>query len=123
MSAGDVVEGTKIAVGNVVTGKVESIQPFGVTLRLGPGQSGLVPNSEMGTPRGTDHAREFPPGTEITAEVISVEQGGRRIRLSRQRAIVREERAEVERHGRSMQSASLSTFGDLLAKAQRDKRH
>ncbi len=122
VSAGDVVEGTQIAVGNVVTGKVESIQPFGVTLRLGPGQTGLVPNSEMGTPRGTDHAKEFPPGTEIVAEVISVEQGGRRIRLSRQRAIVREERAEVERHGRSMQSASLSTFGDLLAKAQRDKR-
>ena len=122
LAAGDVVEGTQVAVGNVVTGKVESIQPFGVTLRLGPGQAGLVPNSEMGTPRGTDHAKEFPPGTEITAEVISVEQGGRRIRLSRQRAIVREERAEVERHGRSVQSASLSTFGDLLAKAQRDKR-
>jgi len=93
-----------------------------VTLRLGPGQTGLVPNSEMGTPRGTDHAREFPPGTEVTAEVISVEQGGRRIRLSRQRAIVREERAEVEAHGRSAQAASLSTFGDLLAKAQRDKK-
>lgn len=121
-AAGDVVEGTSVAVGNVVTGKVESIQPFGVTLRLGPGQTGLVPNSEMGTPRGTDHAKEFPPGTEVTAEVISVEQGGRRIRLSRQRAIVREERAEVERHGRSAQAASLSTFGDLLAKAQRDRK-
>jgi len=122
LSAGDLVEGAPVAVGNVVTGKVESIQPFGVTLRLGPGQTGLIPNSEMGTPRGTDHAKEFPPGTDIPAEVISVEQGGRRIRLSRQRAIVSEERAEVERHGRSMQSASLSTFGDLLAKAQRDKR-
>lgn len=121
-SAGDVVEGTAVAVGNVVTGKVESIQPFGVTLRLGPGQTGLIPNSEMGTPRGTDHAKEFPPGTEIAAEVISVEQGGRRIRLSRQRAIVREERAEVERHGRTAQAASLSTFGELLAKAQRDKK-
>jgi small subunit ribosomal protein S1 len=122
MSAGDVVEGTRVAVGHVVKGKVDSIQPFGVTLRLGPGQSGLIPNSEMGTERGTDHAKAFPPGTEIEAEVISVEQGGRRIRLSRQRAIVREERAEVERHGRSTESASLSTFGDLLAKAKRDKR-
>jgi small subunit ribosomal protein S1 len=120
-AAGDVVEGARIAVGNVVTGKVESIQPFGVTLRLGPGQTGLIPNSEMGTPRGTDHAKEFPPGTEIAAEVLSVEQGGRRVRLSRQRAIVREERAEVERHGRSTQNTSLSTFGVLVAKAKRER--
>jgi small subunit ribosomal protein S1 len=122
LAAGDVVESARVAVGNVVTGKVESVQPFGVTLRIGPGQSGLIPNSEMGTARGTDHAKEFAPGTEIVAEVLSVEQGGRRIRLSRQRAIAREERAEVERHGRSAEAASLSTFGDLLAKAQRERR-
>jgi small subunit ribosomal protein S1 len=122
LATGDVVEKAAVAVGSIVTGKVESVQPFGVTLRLGPGQTGLVPNSEMGTPRGTDHAKEFPPGTEIAAEVLSVEQGGRRIRLSRQRALAREERAEVERHGRTAQNASLSTFGDLLAKAQRERR-
>jgi len=122
MAAGDVVESTPVSVGNVVTGKVESIQPFGVTLRLGPGQSGMIPNSEMGTARGTDHGKEFPVGSEIAAEVLSIEQGGRRIRLSRQRAIAREERAEVELHGSTAPSASLSTFADLLAKAQRDRR-
>jgi small subunit ribosomal protein S1 len=121
VAPGDEVQAASTSVGSIVTGKVESVQPFGVTLRLGPGQTGVVPNSEMGTPRGTDHAKEFPVGTEITAEVLSVEKGGRRIRLSRQRAITREERAEVERHTRTAQSASLSTFGDLLAKAQRDR--
>ncbi|MEW6268390.1 MAG: S1 RNA-binding domain-containing protein [Thermodesulfobacteriota bacterium] len=122
IAAGDVLEATSTTVGSVVTGKVESVQPFGVTLRLGPGQTGVIPNSEMGTPRGTDHGKEFPPGTEIAAEVISVDKGGRRIRLSRQRALAREERAEVERHTRTAQRASLSTFGDLLAKAQRERR-
>lgn len=121
-AAGDVVAASEVRVGGIVTGTVESIEPFGVTLRLGPGQSGLIPNSEMATPRGTDHAKEFPPGTDIVAEVISVEKGGRRVRLSRQRAIAREERAEVERHTRTAQTASLSTFGDLLAKAQRERR-
>ena len=48
---------------------------------------------------------------------------GRHRRFGRELVAVREERAEIERHDRSMQSASLSTFGDLLAKAQRDKRH
>ncbi|HEY8517965.1 MAG TPA: S1 RNA-binding domain-containing protein [Candidatus Binatia bacterium] len=122
VAAGDVLETPQLAVGSVVTGKVEKIEPFGVTLRLGPGQTGLIPNSEMGTPRGTDHAKEFPPGTEISAEVLSIDKGGRRVRLSRQRAIAREERAEVERHTRTAQNTSLSTFGELLAKAQRERR-
>jgi small subunit ribosomal protein S1 len=122
IAPGDVLDAAPTSVGSIVTGKVESVQPFGVTLRLGPGQTGVIPNSEMGTPRGTDHAKEFPPGTEISAEVMSVEKGGRRLRLSRQRALAREERAEVERHTRTAQTTSLSTFGDLLAKAQRERR-
>lgn len=121
VAPGEEVQAQPVAVGAIVTGKVESVQPFGVTLRLGPGQTGVIPNSEMGTPRGTDHAKEFPVGTEITAEVLSVEQGGRRIRLSRRRAIAREERAEFERHARSAQATSLSTLGELLAKAQRER--
>ena len=72
----------------------------------------------MGTPRGTDHARDFPPGTEITVEVMSVEKGGRRSRLSRARAIRREEREEIERHARTQDAGPLSTLGDLLRAAE-----
>src|SRR5256884_4201687 len=41
-----------VAVGAVLTGTVDRIEPFGVFVRLGPGQTGLVPNAELGTQRG-----------------------------------------------------------------------
>jgi hypothetical protein len=54
--------------------------------------------------------------------VTAVEQGGRRLRLSRVRAVRREEEAEMDRHGKSQGKVSLSTFGDLLEKAKERKR-
>src|SRR5262249_45254383 len=121
-AAGDVVQGAALSVGTTVSGKVEDVKPFGVLLRLAPGQTGVIPNNEMGTPRGTDHAKEVPAGTEITAEVTAIEQGGRKLRLSRARAIRTEERAEMQRHTQTEQKGSLSTFGDLLRAAQEKRR-
>src|ERR671918_2653383 len=80
-----------VAVGAVVTGSVERVEPFGVFVRLGPGQTGLVPNAELGTARGTDHRRMFPAGSELKVLVLAIEEGGRRIRLSREKAPVHEE--------------------------------
>jgi small subunit ribosomal protein S1 len=113
---------TELSVGSLVTGKVEAVMPFGVMLRIAPGQTGVIPNNEMATPRGTDHAKEFPPGTELSAEVVSIEAGGRKIRLSRARAEKREERAELERHGKPELTGGLSTLGDLLKQAQQKRK-
>jgi small subunit ribosomal protein S1 len=87
---------SRIAVGSVITGSVERIEPFGVFLRIGPGEIGLIPNGEMGTPRNTDHRRDFPPGTEVKVAVLSIEDGGKRIRLSRAAALRMEEEAETK---------------------------
>ncbi len=114
------VEPISMRVGRNVTGWVEEIRPDAVLLRLGPGQRGGIPNVEMGTGRGADHKADFPPGTEIEAEVLRIESGGRRARLSRKRAQRRAERAEVERYNRSQSDAGFSTFGDLLARARAD---
>src|SRR5262249_38332471 len=87
---------SQIDIGTVVTGTVERIEPFGVFLRIGPGQVGLIPNAEMGTPRNTDHRKDFPPGTTIKVAVLSVEEGGKRVRLSRTEALRLEEEAETK---------------------------
>ena len=87
---------SQIAAGAVVTGTVERIEPFGVFLRIGPGQVGLIPNAEMGTPRNADHRKDFPPGTEVKVTVLSIEDGGKRIRLSRAQALRMEEEAETK---------------------------
>src|SRR5699024_4122415 len=78
--------------------KVDRIETYGVFVRIGPGQVGLVPNEEMGTERGADHKKDFPPGTEVDVEILAVEEGGKRIRLSLQRGKERRAQDEAERY-------------------------
>lgn len=122
MAVGEKVEPLALRVGAAVTGRVEEVQPGAVVLRLGPGQQGVIPNAEMDTPRGSDHKADFPLGTEIEAEVLRVESGGRRARLSRKRLQRRQEREEIARHAKSQSIESLSTLGDLLQRARDAKR-
>lgn len=122
LEPGEKVEPVPLKVGRNVTGRVEDIQPGAVVLRVGPGQLGVIPNPEMGTPRGSDHKAEFPIGTEIEAEVLRLESGGRRARLSRKRAQRKAEREEIERHSQRQSIPSLSTFGDLLKQARDEKK-
>ena len=111
---GTQIEST-IAVGGVVTGTVERIEPFGVFLRVGPGQVGLIPNVEMGGAKNTDYRKEFPPGAEIKVAVLSIEDGGKRIRLSRAQALRMEEDAETR--GYMDTARKGSGFGMTLGEA------
>jgi small subunit ribosomal protein S1 len=117
---GEQLEST-VAVGAVVTGTVERIEPFGVFLRVGPGQVGLIPNGEMGTPQNTDHRKGFPPGTEIKVAVLSIEDGGKRIRLSRAQAQRMEEDAETKGYIRDA-ARKDGGFGMTLGEALRRSR-
>jgi small subunit ribosomal protein S1 len=83
-------------VGTVLVGTVERIEPFGVFVRLGPGQTGLVPNAELATARGTDPRKSFPIGSEMKVLVLAVEDNGRRIRLSQAAAVAQEEKVEAQ---------------------------
>ena len=96
----DAVPGAQIestvTVGAVLTGSVERVETFGVFVRLGPGQTGLVPNAELGTNRSTDHRKAFPVGSELKVLVLDIEDNGRRIRLSHAQAVTLEERSESQ---------------------------
>jgi small subunit ribosomal protein S1 len=87
---------SSVVVGAVLTGTVERHEAFGVFVRLGPGQTGLVPSAELGLPRGGDARKAFPLGAEMKVFVLAIEEGGRRIRLSREKAIAHEEQAETQ---------------------------
>jgi small subunit ribosomal protein S1 len=112
---------SKIAVGAIAAGTVDRVEPFGVFVRLGPGQVGLIPNAEMGTSTGADHRKEFPPGAEVKVAVLSIEDGGTRIRLSRAQALRMEEDAETRAY---MQDAARqgTGFGMTLGEALRQSR-
>jgi small subunit ribosomal protein S1 len=108
-----------VAVGAVLTGTVERVEQFGVFVRLGPGQTGLVPNAELGTARGADHRRMFPVGTEMKVLVLAIEEGGRRIRLSREKALAHEEQAETQAYIKD--AAQKSGFGMTLGDFLKDR--
>jgi len=105
-----------VAVGAVHAGTVERVEPYGVFVRLGPGQAGLVPSAELGTARGADHRRAFPIGSEMKVLVLAIEDGGRRIRLSREKALAHEEQAETQayRKDTARKGGFGMTLGDFL---------
>ena len=118
---GEQVDST-LAIGSVVSGTVDRVEPFGVFVRIGPGQVGLVPNAEMGTQRGADHRKDFGEGTEMKVVVLGIEDNGKRIRLSRSKALAQEERAETQAYlkGATPQGRGFGvTLGDLLAQSRR----
>jgi len=113
---------SRVEVGAVLKGTVERHEPFGVFVRLGPGQTGLVPNTELGTQRGTDYRKAFAVGTELKVLVLAIEEGGRRIRLSHTQALAREERAEAQEylHDSGAKSGGFGlTLGELFRQARR----
>jgi len=121
VAPGERVDST-LAEGAVVTGTVERVEPFGVFVRLGPGDVGLIPNAEMGTAQGADHRKAFPPGTAVTVAVLAIAEGGKRISLSRARALLREEQAETQAYLReaSHKGAGFGlTLGDILRQSRR----
>jgi small subunit ribosomal protein S1 len=85
-----------VEVGAVLAGTVERHEPFGVFVRLGPGQTGLVPTAELSMSHGADARKAFPAGSEMKVLVLAIEEGGRRIRLSHAQALGREEQAETQ---------------------------
>jgi small subunit ribosomal protein S1 len=109
-------------VGQVVVGKVDRIEPYGVFLAF-PGGKGLLPASETGTERGTDLRKHYSLGQEVKVAVLDIDPSGK-IRLSVTAAERAEERAEVEAWQKSQQpqgagKKGFGTFADLLNKARK----
>lgn len=116
--------GSLPASGDIIDGVVEKVLDFGVFVKLPSGHTGLVPNVEMGTPRGTDHSREFRAGTAMEVLVLEVGDGGRKIRLSRKGVVRKREDDDMREYATQGQGSgagagggagsSMGTFADLL---------
>jgi small subunit ribosomal protein S1 len=113
---------SNVEVGAVLTGSVERVEPFGVFVRLGPGQIGLIPNAELGPTRAADQRKAFRAGMDIKVLVLAIEEGGRRIRLSHAKALEQEERAETQGYLRDTTKKGDGfglTLGEKLRQARR----
>lgn len=105
--------------GQHVTVVVDKVEPAGLVVQVpgvfGRRGRGFIPNSEMGTERGTDHRKLFPAGKEIPVKVIGVDRDGG-FRFSRKALLVEEEKRAVQDYRREVARQGLGTFGDLLRK-------
>jgi small subunit ribosomal protein S1 len=103
-------------VGDVYEVSVDKVEPFGLFVRWATGR-GLIPNAEMGTPKGADHRKLFPPGTSFKAALIEIDNQGR-FRLSKTGAEQAEERAEyshfMQKQTKASSGKGFGTLGDLL---------
>src|SRR3989449_154987 len=86
-------------VGDVIDATVDKCEPFGVFVHWDGGK-GLVPNAELGTPRGSDNKKTLPPGTQFKAQIVDIHDPGR-YRLSRSAA----EQAEGDRKSTRLNSS------------------
>jgi small subunit ribosomal protein S1 len=119
-------DAVKFAVGQVVSGAVERVESYGVFLQVegtkGRAGRGLVPTSELGTPRGADLRKMFALGAKLKAKIIALEEG--KMRLSVTALADDEERKEFEGFkGKEKQApaatSGFGTLGDLLKKPTR----
>ena len=105
--------------GEVKAGEIEKVMPFGVFVKISDGVTGLVPNSEMGTPRGTDHTKGFLKGDVMKVLVLDVDSDNSRVTLSRKGVLHKEEEDDLKSYREasakvSKSDSGLSSFGELL---------
>jgi small subunit ribosomal protein S1 len=104
-------------VGDVVDATVDKCEPFGVFVHWDGGK-GLVPNAELGTPRGSDNKKTTPPGTQFKAQIVEIDERGR-FRLSRAAAERSADATDYREYQRQMNKKmppgkGFGTLGDLL---------
>lgn len=119
LAIGAEARGPTLAVGSIVTGAVDRIEPFGLFLQLdgtrGRAGRGLIPIAELGVQRGVDLRKTFPVGTKLTAKVLETGEG--KLRLSVKAVEADREREEFDGYrAAAADSGKLGTFADLFNK-------
>lgn len=102
--------GTDLTPGRKLGGRVSKAEAFGVFVWLGPGKIGMVPRVWSGAASGPGFEARFPVGSPLAVEVVDVQDGGKRIRLS------------VEGVDRDAADAAQARQRDAAAKPRREPR-
>lgn len=73
------VAGAELVIGSTVKGTVEDIRPFGIFVKVGPNQTGLLHISQLDIPEHQTNPHRamykmHPPGSEIEVEIQAVHQ-------------------------------------------------
>ncbi|HEY3277199.1 MAG TPA: S1 RNA-binding domain-containing protein [Syntrophorhabdaceae bacterium] len=106
-------------IGEILQGRIEKIMPYGLFLHTEGGVKGFIPNSEMGTPRGTNHSRLFPEGTNMEVVVTAVDQERGKVTFSRsgvEEKVAQDEYRQYRDTVKKQETSpgGLGSFGELL---------
>jgi len=106
--------------GTVVRGTVEKVAPFGAFVALEPGLTGLLPTASLSLPRGSSLARVYPPGKEVTVQILSVDARRKRISLAPEGSKTEGTRADFESFKK--ERSAREGFNALAAALEKAKR-
>jgi predicted RNA-binding protein with RPS1 domain len=104
----------KFKMGQVVSGTVSRVVPFGAFLKLDSGIEGIIPNSELPGGRGAKAQDTLKVGDKVEAKVTNIRAGERRMTLSLRQMQQAEERRELKEYMDRQQEESRVTIGDLF---------
>lgn len=119
---------SRLSEGTVAHGEVENVAPFGVFVKLEPGLTGLIPNSETGLPHGTPASKAFSPGQKVEVKVIGLDTERKRISLSVAGAKAEADRGEFKKYREEnakrekAEEPALTGFGASLLQAIKNPR-
>ena len=101
--------------GQIVTGVVESVQEYGVFVKLENGKTGLLHLSEIDAQKSGDLKRKFVIGANVDVKVLSVDEQSGKISLSQKAIGAAAEKQQIDEFRTKLgQSSSFGTLGDLL---------
>ena len=106
------------SVGRSITGTVVKVTDFGLFLALEGGLEGLIHASELGIERSDQPERHFAVGQELTARIVKVDPGERKISLSLTAQKTAEERKDINSYMNRQDMGAVS-LGDMLQDQQK----
>jgi predicted RNA-binding protein with RPS1 domain len=105
-------------VGDVITGTVTRLVPFGAFVQVEGGIEGIIPNAELASRRVNNPDEIVSSGQQIEAKIIDLRPDERRMTLSvKQLQIQREkerEEDEYRTYAQTRADAGRTTIGDLI---------
>lgn len=104
---------SRLSVGSIVTGTVESLQNYGAFVNIGNGISGLLHISEISDKRINHPKAALRVGQEVTVMIIRIQDGKISLSIKAINA-AKEQEAEEEAHEYHSEYVPNNPFADLL---------
>lgn len=104
--------------GDIVSGTVESVKPFGLFVKLTDVFHALVPNKESGYGQRDPLTNHFKKGDPVEVFIMEVNPEKKQISASLQKAKETKERMEYQNYIKQQdETSSTSSFGNILKKS------